>query len=102
MEPTLNNLLNESMELKKTLTELITNYEDTMKDLDDTLNVLNKEIFTADSSDAHELREHKSSLLLMKNELQDQIKESKNVLNQVNSSITLYQKAIQLNTGDIF
>lgn len=102
MEPTLQGTLDELLKLKNTTNQIIEGYYTSLNDLNDTVVAIDKEMSTANSSEQHELRQYKSSLLQVKTQLNDQIKESQNILKYVSNTILLFQKAIQLNTGDIF
>lgn len=102
-DPTLTNILNQLKEIKKNLEICIQNSDNRILDISkmsleidglmDTEMVLTNQTL---------LRQYKSSLFQMKSDIESQIQNLKVYLTQINTIISLVEKAIKLSIGDIF
>lgn len=102
-EKTLTTLLQELKSARKQIFEGITIHESAINELNDVLKKL--DILVHDnktSEEKYELLQYKSSLLQLKSEFLSQLEISKKSLNSTDQTIVLFEKTIQLNTGDVF
>lgn len=102
MEKTITSILEETKEVREKLEATIKVYNDSLEDFEKVIQELDNEISDGDTNSVYELRQHKSSLLQSKSGLIDQLNETKELLETVKKSIDVYEKIIQLKSGDIF
>ncbi len=102
-DPTLTNILNQCKEIKKNIELFINNSNNRILDINKMsaqLTALSETELSITNQTI--LRQYKSSIFEMKSEIENQIAEIGNYLKKINLIISVVERAIRLNIGDIF
>ena len=103
VEPSILGFKEAIQEIREVVRQTLLSYKESLQGVD--LSLVEWErlaMGTTDPDQQHDLRQYKSSLLQMKSDLIGQQTQTEKILSDLNKSLDLLNKVIQLRTGDIF